>query len=295
MNGHGNNIWLVVSLFCCHSIVIPSYTDALAAAPEWASAKTPDVKAQQEKKSYLPSPRHGGVYVVAHRGAHRGIPENSLPAYQKAIDLGADFVEIDVRTTKDGRFVSVHNATIDTYVKGASGKVKDMTLAELRGLDIGSRVDPKWQGTRIPTFAEILDLCQGRIGIYLDLKDGKVSELVQVVKQHDMERNVLWYTGPRNIEKLKQLCQQCIGMPDPIVERNLPGILQRLRPRVIAATWDHYSKSFVDTCHAAGAIVIVDESDPSCWEDALAWGSDGIQTDHPAELIALLEARAVEK
>jgi len=49
---------------------------------------------------------------------HNGIPENSLAAYQKAIDLGCDFVEIDVRTTKDGRFVSVHNSTIDSYVEG---------------------------------------------------------------------------------------------------------------------------------------------------------------------------------
>ncbi len=80
-------------------------------------------------------------------------------------------------------------------------------------------------------------------------------------------------------------------MPDPIYERNLPQILEQLNPRVVAAVWKHYSQSFVETCHAAGAIVIVDESDPSCWE---SWGSDGIQTDHPAELIELLRSRGVE-
>jgi glycerophosphoryl diester phosphodiesterase len=279
----------------CHTDVIHKYTDALAAVPERATAKTADAKVKQKAQSYLPSPKHGGVYVVAHRGAHNGIPENSLPAYQKAIDLGADFVEIDVRTTKDGNFVSVHNATIDAYVKGGSGKVKDMTLAELRALDIGLRVGPEWKGTRIPTFEEILVLCKGRIGIYLDLKDGEISKLVKIVKKHEMERDVFWYTWPANIKKLKQICDKCVGMPDPIFERNLPYIIRELRPRVIAATWDRYSKSFVETCHAAGAIVIVDESDPSCWADAIAWGSDGIQTDHPEKLIEFLKAREAEK
>ena len=60
----------------------------------------------------LKPPKHDGVYVVAHRGAHEGIPENTLPAYQKAIDLGADFVEIDVRTTKDGKFTVEFSATV---------------------------------------------------------------------------------------------------------------------------------------------------------------------------------------
>ena len=54
--------------------------------------------------SYDPPPNHGNIYVIAHRGAPRGISENTLPAYQKAIQLGTDFVEIDPRTTKDGEF-----------------------------------------------------------------------------------------------------------------------------------------------------------------------------------------------
>jgi glycerophosphoryl diester phosphodiesterase len=268
---------------------------------EEKSAEAVKKNVSQEKsnhvdtKLFLRKPRHGGVYVVAHRGAHIGIPENSLPAYQKAIDLEADFVEIDVRTTKDGKFVSVHNSTIDAYVKNESGKVEDMTLAELRALDIGLCVHPKWAGTQVPTLAEVLDLCKGKIGIYLDLKDGDVSNLVEVIKQHGMERDILWYASPDELEELGQCCSQCTAMPDPYLEQNLPGLIDRLKPRVIAAVWKQYSKTFVTTCHEAGAIVIVDESDPSCWEDALAWKSDGIQTDHPEKLIAFLKARDVEE
>jgi hypothetical protein len=60
---------------------------------------------------------------------------------------------------------------------------------------------------------------------------------------------------------------------------------------VIAAVWRHYSRSFAAKCHQAGAIVIVDESGPTCWEDAIAWNSDGIQSDHPAQLITFMELR----
>lgn len=240
----------------------------------------------------LKPPKHGGVYVVAHRGAHRGIPENTLAAYRKAIDLGVDFVEIDVRTTKDGRFVSIHNADVDDYVAdGTTGKVRDFTLEALRRLDIGSRIGPEWKGQKIPTVEEILDLCRGRCGIYLDLKDAPVGPLVEAVRQRGMERDVLWYANPDEIRQIRQLCPDCIGMPDPGPEKNLPQLIEDLRPRVIAATWRHFSRDFAETCHAARAIVIVDESWFRSWRRAVARHADGIQTNHPEELIRFLKKR----
>ena len=244
---------------------------------------------QSKNPSPLKPPKHGGIYVVAHRGAHNGIPENSLPAYQKAIELGCDFVEIDVRTTKDSQFVSVHNSTIDNYVKGKTGQVKDFTLAELRALDIGSRISPKWKGIQIPTFEEILQLCQGKIGIYLDLKSAPVEPLIKLIKKYDMQKNILWYASGPELKKVKKICPECIIMPDPGAEKNLPGLIDQFKPAVIAAVWRHYSKSFVEKCHHAGAIVIVDESTPNCWEDAVNWGSDGIQTNFPGKLIEFLK------
>ncbi len=239
----------------------------------------------------LKPPRHGGVYVVAHRGAHEGIPENTLPAYQKAIDLGADFVEIDVRTTKDGKFVSVHNDKIDGYAEGAKGFVKEHTLDELRALDVGSRVGPQWKGTKIPTFEEILDLCKGKIGIYLDLKNAPIDQLVPLIQARGMEHDVIWYIGGGMVPVLHKASPECIEMPDPGVEMMLPALLESVKPRVVAGTWKHYSKAFTDKCHAAGAIVIVDDGGPESWKDAVAWGTDGLQTDHPADLIAFLDAR----
>jgi glycerophosphoryl diester phosphodiesterase len=238
----------------------------------------------------LKPPKHGGVYVVAHRGAHNNIPENTLPAYQKAMELGVDFVEIDVRTTKDGRFVSVHNDRIDGYAEGVKGPIKDFTLEELRALDVGSRVGPQWKGTKIPTFEEILDLCKGKVGIYLDLKNAPIEQLVPLVKERGMEHDVLWYIGPGFVPVLRKLSPACVAMPDPGPEMFLPNLLESVQPRVVAAVWRYFSKTFVEKCHAAKAIAIVDDDGPATWPQALAWGTDGIQTDHPEALIKFLDA-----
>jgi glycerophosphoryl diester phosphodiesterase len=246
----------------------------------------------REPVKVLPPPQHGGVYVVAHRGAHIGIPENTLAAYRTAIEMGVDFIEVDLRTTLDGYIVSIHNNDIDSYVtNGRHGLVPEMTLKQLRQLDIGSRIGPQWSAERIPTFEEILELCKGRVGIYLDLKDASVDKVVSMVKEWDMAHRVLWYADFDELESVGRLCPECILMPDPGLEANLPDVVERFQPAVIAAVWRYYSRSFVEKCHRAGAIVIVDEGGPSCWEDALTWGSDGIQTDRPAELIALLKSR----
>jgi len=239
----------------------------------------------------LSPPKHGGVYVVAHRGAHDGIPENTLPAYQKAIELGVDFVEIDVRTTKDGKFVSIHNETVDAYAGGTKGRIKDMTFEDVRALDVGSRVRPEWKGTKIPTFEEILDLCKGKVGIYLDLKEAPIEKLVPPIKERGMEHSIIWYIGGAQVPKLRKECPECIEMPDPGIETGLAALLDSVKPHVVASSWGDLSKTFVEKCHAAKAIVIVDDKGPETWKPMLEWGVDGIQTDHPADLIKLLEER----
>lgn len=240
----------------------------------------------------LRAPRHGGVYVVAHRGVHNGIPENTLAAFSRAIEFGVDFVEVDVRTSADGHLVCVHNATIDAYVQdGATGAVAAMTLAELQALDIGSRIGPEWANERIPTFEAVLALCHGKVGIYLDLKAGDGAQVLAAIGEYGMEQDVLWYAAPRILRDVAEACPACFPMPDPGPEALLPRVIEQFSPSVVAAVWRHFSPTFVAQCHAAGAIVIVDESDPSCWADALAWGADGIQTDHPEALIAFLESQ----
>lgn len=241
----------------------------------------------------LRKPKYG-VYVIAHRGVHQGIPENSLPAYQKAIDLGCDFVEIDVRTTKDGKFVSIHNSTIDSYVTGKTGSVKSMTEKELKALDIGLKTSVEWKGTQIPTFEEILRLCKGKTGIYLDLKDAAIPELMAIISKYNLEHDILWYIPYQHFKQIGDpdlIFGNSFPMPDPQSETNLVPLLKMLKSPVIATDMDVLTQSFVNTVHQFGGKVFVDEKEGTQaeWAKIIGWGTDGIQTDKPGELIEFLK------
>ena len=238
------------------------------------------------------SPKHRNIFVVAHRGAHDGVPENTLAAYRRAIELDCDFVEIDVRTTRDGVLVSVHDATIDAYTHdGTQGAVADMTIAELKRIDIGSKVDPKWSEERIPTVMEVLRLCKGKIGVYLDVKKASIESLASIVKEHGSESDTLWYIPAAKISELKKHSSAAWPMPDPGPETNLELLLTMHRPPVVASVWRFCSKEFVETCHRSKSIVIVDDKGPETWEQLIEWKVDGIQTDSPAKLIERLRTR----
>ncbi|HEX3023963.1 MAG TPA: glycerophosphodiester phosphodiesterase family protein, partial [Chitinophagaceae bacterium] len=90
----------------------------------------------------LPTCKHRFV-VIAHRGNHINAPENTLAAYQDAIDAGADFVEIDLRTTKDSQLVIMHNSTID-QMTGLKGKIKDLMFDSLQQIKIREKQHPEW-------------------------------------------------------------------------------------------------------------------------------------------------------
>ncbi len=250
----------------------------------------------QKYQNPLPKPKNGNTYVIAHRGVHIGIPENSLPAYQKAIDLGCDYVEIDARSTKDGYIVSIHNSTVDKYVKGVTGKVNDFTLADLKKLDIGERIGLEWKNTQIPTMEEILQLCSGKIGIYLDLKEPLVEEVVELIKKYDMERAVLWCIPASRMDailKVKELCPECIPMPDVGDEINLEPVLRKVQALVVAPVMNDFSETYVKTAHRYGSKVFVDEDKGGKkeWDWILNLGTDGIQTDDPETLIKLIIER----
>ena len=247
--------------------------------------------AQTQSPELARQPNNSGVYVVAHRGAHEGIPENTLAAYRRAIELGADFVEIDVRETKDGHLVSVHNESVDDYAKGTTGLVKDFTLAELKALDIGSRVGPEWANERIPTFEEILEVCKGKIGVYLDLKQASVNKILEVARRFEMTRDIVWYAGTPQLRQVREQCSECLLMPEVGAGENLSRTVRLFTPKVVASTWKQLSAQTVKACHEAGVVLIVDDGGPSSWDDMLSLGVDGIQTDNVAALIERLKQR----
>ena len=95
------------------------------------------------------------IYVAAHRGWSEKYPENTMLAFREAIKLGVDQVETDIRLTKDQELVLIHDGKVDRTTNG-TGKVCDMTLAELKSLDAGSWKGEEFTGSRIPTLVEFL-------------------------------------------------------------------------------------------------------------------------------------------
>ena len=107
--------------------------------------------------------------VIAHRGFSASAPENTLPAFQNAIDAGADMIEFDIRLTRDNQFVVIHDATLERTTNGR-GIVENHTLSELQTLDAGSWFGREFAGTVLPSLSETLDLCRNRILVNIEVK-----------------------------------------------------------------------------------------------------------------------------
>lgn len=109
--------------------------------------------------------------LCAHRGAMATHPENTIPAFQEAIRLGAHMIEFDVQLSRDGELMLMHDGTVDRTTDG-KGKVAELTFKELRALDAGARKDKRFAGTRIPTFAETLEMMPRNVWLNCHLKGG---------------------------------------------------------------------------------------------------------------------------
>jgi len=130
---------------------------------------------RMENNSMQPPRRY---LAIAHRGASAYEPENTLRAFRRAIELGADMSELDVHLSKDGHVIVMHNASVEATTNGR-GAIRDMTLAELKRLDAG-------KGEQIPTLQEVIDLVRGKNGLYIELKgEGTPPAVVNVLRAND--------------------------------------------------------------------------------------------------------------
>jgi len=141
---------------------------------------------------FLASETLGRPLLIAHRGGGRLAPEETLPAYQKAWELGADMLEVDVHATKDGVLVAMHDASVSRTTDG-DGRIADMTFAELRALDAGYHFSPgdgtypyRGQGVVVPTLDELLDAFPGALwSIEIKQHDPPiVQQVVDTVRAH---------------------------------------------------------------------------------------------------------------
>ena len=132
---------------------------------------------------------------IGHRGASKYAPENTLASIQSAIELGIDYVELDVRYTSDGVPIIFHDALLHRTTDGF-GYVKNTSLSELQKLDAGSWFGEEFKGTQVPTLKDALELMQGRICLQWHIKSTVTKKAIDLVRAFSLDRNCLMITIP---------------------------------------------------------------------------------------------------
>lgn len=170
-----------------------------------------------EDKELFPALYNGdddGFIIIAHRGASASHPENTMAAFEAAVQMNAEMIEIDVMMSKDSVPVVFHDGSLNKHTDG-KGPLKNLTVDQLMKLDAGSWFDEKFTGERIPTLEEVLEFASGTIALNIEIKTEAVTDelrggveekSLKLVKKYEMENHVLFSSFDyRAIRHLKEL------------------------------------------------------------------------------------------
>jgi glycerophosphoryl diester phosphodiesterase len=236
---------------------------------------------------------------IAHRGGARLRPEETLPAFEHALEVGADVLEFDVHATSDGVIVALHDATVDRTTDG-TGAVKAMTLRELRALDAGYRFTPdggetfpyRGEGIVVPTMAEILDSFPGEYFL-IEIKQTEppiVDGVLAVLEEREMlDRVVLACSDPETMAAIRA------ARPNVMTSLSAPEMLDLYvnvgnpaPAQFVHAPADLATPELVKFSHELGLKVHPwTVNGEKLMLDLIGRGVDGIMTDDPALLESL--------
>jgi len=235
-------------------------------------------------------------WIIAHRGASGHAPENTFAAFERAVELGAGFIETDLQLTRDAQFVAIHDAYLDRTTNG-QGPVRDHTLAELRQLDAGKWFDRQFMDQRIPTLDEILQFARERdIVFYLEIKQsvtwGMHQTLVGVLgKAQNAAHTIVISFDPATLDSVRRL--EPAMMTGLLVDKAKSDSIQaalEVGARQICPQVDLVTLELVERAHRADLHVVTwTVNDVDKMRAAMDAGVDGIMTDLPDRLRAVVE------
>ena len=237
------------------------------------------------------------IRMACHRGAGRYAPENTLPAFDKAIRLGADFIEFDVRTTRDGATFLLHDASLDRTTSG-KGPIKESDRATIEKLDAGAWFARDFAGTKIPSLDTFLDAQGSRAELYFDAKDLSPEVLARSLEKHGLIERTVVYQGIDYLARLREIAPKIRRMPPLREAKQLDEVVARVQPYAVDMRWSILSRDTIDACHARGIKVFSDalglnETIPQ-YQQAISNGIDVIQTDHPVRVLRAIELMATK-
>ncbi len=231
------------------------------------------------------------VLITAHRGASREAPENSLAALRKAIDHGVDYAEIDVHLTGDGVPILLHDEDFQRLA-GDPRKPGDLTLRQIKMLDVGSRFDRAFASERIATLAEAIDAVRGRIKLNIELKPTKADRerLARVVALLVHAQN---FEADCFVTSLDHQAVEAAHRHNPQLRKGAiisaaVGEIARLDVAVLSVRTGLVTDRLLDQAHAVGREVhIWTIDDPAVMARLIDRGVDGIITNDPAAALSV--------
>ena len=239
------------------------------------------------------------VLVAAHRGAHKDNFENSLASTLKCIELGVDIVEVDVRTTKDGQLILMHDSSVDRTTNG-SGKVEDLTLEQIRGLHLKDHKGSLSKET-VPTFQEFLTVIKGKIMVDIDMKTDNVAGILQDIQSTNTFGQVFYFDNDYiQLDRVKELHPNAQIMPRAYSLQMVDSAITRFSPPVVHIDDKFYTREVVNMIKKNRARIwintlgdldkdIASGNGQEALEKITQYGANIIQTDEPELLLQLLK------
>lgn len=234
-----------------------------------------------------------GLVIVAHRGASRIAPENTLSAMRKAIEFGADYAECDVFQTKDGEIVLFHDEEMERTT-GKDGMIWDYTLSELRELEVGFWFKEEFKGEPIPTLREVIQLVRGKIKLNIEAKvagnDPDIAQkVVDIIRSEKFAEECMVTSFEKPvIEKVKEIA--------PYIKT---GFIfdEEHPPDIFEGNWEYVcsKRTLVDALFVKMAkqngkkLFVWTVNYPAEMKRLIALGVDGIITDVPDVLKDILD------
>jgi len=213
---------------------------------------------------------------IGHRSARAYVPENTLKSFKKALEIGVDAVELDVRKTKDNQLVVIHDADIKRTTNG-EGLVSAFTLMEIQGFDAGS-------GEKIPTLEEVLDFLDKKAKVFVELKESGIEEQVlAIVKKKGLEKNVVITSFIE--EALKKVRELNGDVETGLIYANYKNPIKaalELKANYLLPLYRFTHTANVKKAHQNGLKVVVwTINKPEEVKEYAKKGADGIASDNP--------------
>lgn len=231
------------------------------------------------------------IEIVVHRGANALAPENTVASAYAALQHGAQWIEVDVRRSKDGVLYNLHDETLDRTTNG-TGRLADMPSEEVARLDAGSWFSPQFKGLHVPTIAEMLDSLRGKASVFFDVKRGTpVASLVRLVREKGFAQNsFFWFADEGMLREFVKLA------PEMKIKVNARDI-DRLKywqtvckPSYVEIAPEYITRKFRRYCHRHGILVMAacQEDDTSQFQLVIQKKADMVNLDRPEIFFPLL-------